>query len=48
MACGVHLLDVDGNEINQISLDAADHYSNPLVRMRGKSNKTESGPVCSC
>jgi len=48
MACGVHLLDVDGNEINQISLDAADHFSNPLVRMRGKSNKTESGPACSC
>jgi Ni,Fe-hydrogenase I large subunit len=35
MACGVHLLDVDGNEINQISLDAADHFSNPLLRVRG-------------
>jgi len=48
MACGVHLLDVDGNEINQISLDAADHFSNPLLRMRGKSNITESGPACGC
>jgi len=48
IACGVHLLDVDGNEINQISLDAADHFSNPLVRMREKSNRTESGPACSC
>jgi Ni,Fe-hydrogenase I large subunit len=35
MACGVHLLDVDGNEINQISLDAADQYSNPLLKVRG-------------
>lgn len=48
MACGVHLLDVDGNEINQISLDAADHYSNPLVRMRGKPKTEKSGPACSC
>jgi hypothetical protein len=35
MACGVHLLDVNGNEINRISLDAADHFNNPLVRTRG-------------
>lgn len=35
MACGVHLLDVNGNEINQISLDAADHFNNPLVKARG-------------
>jgi Ni,Fe-hydrogenase I large subunit len=35
MACGVHLLDIDGNEINQISLDAADQYSNPLLKVRG-------------
>jgi len=48
MACGVHLLDVDGNEINQISLDAADHFSNPLVRMRGKPKAEESGPDCGC
>jgi Ni,Fe-hydrogenase I large subunit len=48
MACGVHLLDVDGNEINQISLDAADHYSNPLVRMRGKPKIEDSGPACAC
>jgi Ni,Fe-hydrogenase I large subunit len=48
MACGVHLLDVDGNEINQVSVDAADHFSNPLVRLRGKPNIVESGPACSC
>jgi len=48
MACGVHLLDVDGNEINQISLDAADHFSNPLVRMRGKTSPSSSDPGCSC
>jgi Ni,Fe-hydrogenase I large subunit len=35
MACGVHLVDVSGNEINQITLDAADHFSNPLLRVRG-------------
>ena len=35
MACGVHLFDVDGNEINQVSLDAADQYSNPLLKVRG-------------
>ena len=34
MACGVHLVDVNGNEINQISLDAVDHFTNPLVRAR--------------
>ena len=48
MACGVHLLDVDGNEINQVSVDAADHFSNPLVRMRGKPKTEESGPACAC
>ncbi|GAB4546093.1 MAG: nickel-dependent hydrogenase large subunit [Anaerolineales bacterium] len=35
IACGVHLLDVDGNEINQISLDTADYFGNPLFRARG-------------
>jgi len=48
MACGVHLLDVDGNEINQISLDAADHFSNPLVRMRGKPKAKDNGTDCGC
>jgi Ni,Fe-hydrogenase I large subunit len=48
MACGVHLLDVDGNEINQISLDAADHFSNPLVRMRGKPKAEDSKLDCGC
>jgi Ni,Fe-hydrogenase I large subunit len=48
MACGVHLLDVDGNEINQISLDAADHFSNPLVRLRGKPKAEDSGVDCGC
>lgn len=35
MACGVHLLDAEGNEVNQITLDAADHFHNPLVFARG-------------
>jgi hypothetical protein len=35
MACGVHLLDVNGNEIHQVSLDAADHFNNPLLKARG-------------
>jgi hydrogenase large subunit len=48
MACGVHLLDVDGNEINQISLDAADHFSNPLIRLRGKPKAEDSGVDCGC
>lgn len=49
MACGVHLLDVDGNEINQVSVDPADHFSNPLVRVRG-AQKHEEKPdaACSC
>ena len=34
MACGVHLVDVTGREINQISLDAADQFRNPLLRAR--------------
>jgi len=35
MACGVHLLDAEGRETNMISLDAADHFNNPLLRVRG-------------
>jgi len=35
MACGVHLLDVDGKEINQVSLDSADGFMNPLLRIKG-------------
>jgi hypothetical protein len=35
MACGVHLVDAQGREINQISLEAADHFNNPLIRARG-------------
>ena len=42
MACGVHLLDVDGNEINQVSVDPADHFSNPLVRVRGAKKHEEN------
>jgi Ni,Fe-hydrogenase I large subunit len=34
IACGVHLLDVNGNEINQITFDAADTMSAPLIRLR--------------
>ena len=49
MACGVHLLDVDGNEINQVSVDPADHFSNPLVRVRGAQKREENiTPACSC
>ena len=35
MACGVHLLDVDGNDITQISMDSADGFMNPLLRLKG-------------
>jgi len=34
MACGVHLLDAQGRETNEITLDAADHFSNPLLKVR--------------
>ncbi len=33
MACGVHLLDVNGNEINQVVFQAADHMPAPLIRL---------------
>ena len=33
MACGVHMLDVNGNEINQVTLTAADHMEAPLIRL---------------
>ena len=33
MACGVHLLDVDGKEINQVTFQAADHMAAPLIRL---------------
>jgi Ni,Fe-hydrogenase I large subunit len=35
IACGVHLLDVDGNEINQVSIDTVNNFSNPLLKVRG-------------
>jgi len=35
MACGVHMLDVEGREINQISMDSADGFMNPLLKMKG-------------
>jgi len=35
IACGVHLLDVDGNEINQVSVDTVEQFSNPLLKVRG-------------
>jgi Ni,Fe-hydrogenase I large subunit len=37
MACGVHLLDVNGNEINQVSIVTPDQFSNPLLKVRGAS-----------
>jgi Ni,Fe-hydrogenase I large subunit len=39
MACGVHLLDAHGRETNLITLDAADHFHNPLLRVRGRGAK---------
>jgi Ni,Fe-hydrogenase I large subunit len=33
MACGVHLLDVNGNEINKVTFQAADNMSAPLIRL---------------
>jgi Ni,Fe-hydrogenase I large subunit len=33
MACGVHLLDVNGHEINQVTFQAADHMPAPLIRL---------------
>ena len=47
MACGVHLLDVNGNEITQITLDAADHFSNPLVHARNGSKQNNECKSCS-
>lgn len=35
MACGVHLLDAEGRETNLITLDTADHFNNPLLKVRG-------------
>jgi len=36
MACGVHLLDIEGKEINKVSMDSADGFMNPLLKMKGK------------
>lgn len=36
MACGVHMLDLEGKEINQISMESADGFFNPLLRLKGK------------
>lgn len=36
MACGVHLLDIDGKEINQVTMDSADGFMNPLLILKGK------------
>ena len=52
MACGVHLMDIEGNEINQVSVDPADHYLNPLIRIRS-AHKPEkeikvTDTTCSC
>ncbi|MBI5351771.1 MAG: nickel-dependent hydrogenase large subunit [Chloroflexi bacterium] len=35
IACGVHLLDVDGNEINQVSVDTVENFNSPLLKVRG-------------
>ncbi|MEW6401474.1 MAG: nickel-dependent hydrogenase large subunit [Chloroflexota bacterium] len=36
IACGVHLLDVNGNEINQVTVGIDEFGINPLVRLSGK------------
>ena len=33
MACGVHLLDVNGDEINQVTFQSTDSMSAPLIRL---------------
>ena len=33
MACGVHLMDVNGDEINQVTFQASDNMSAPLIRL---------------
>jgi Ni,Fe-hydrogenase I large subunit len=34
IACGVHLLDVDGNEINQVSVDTVENFNSLLLKVR--------------
>jgi Ni,Fe-hydrogenase I large subunit len=36
MACGVHLLDVEGNEITQVHSEAADNFISPLLTFRNR------------
>jgi Ni,Fe-hydrogenase I large subunit len=33
MACGVHLLDINGNELNQVTFQSSDNMSAPLIRL---------------
>jgi Ni,Fe-hydrogenase I large subunit len=35
MACGVHLVDADGRDVTQVTMEAADHFMNPLLRLKG-------------
>jgi Ni,Fe-hydrogenase I large subunit len=39
MACGVHLLDTNGNELNTLKLQAASSFVGPLQRFRVKHRK---------
>lgn len=37
MACGVHLLNLEGNEINEVTLQSAHGFSGPLLRFNGRN-----------
>ncbi len=50
MACGVHLLDADGREINLVRLDSADGFASPLLTFRVTAPQTgdDCDGTCGC
>ncbi len=53
MACGVHLLDVEGQKITDVRLECANGFVSPLLKFRANGSKTnqdnDSGSgSCSC
>lgn len=46
MACGVHLLDVENQKINEVRLDTPDGYSNPMLKIW--SVEPGDAPTCAC
>lgn len=46
MACGVHLLDVDNQKINEVKLDTPDGYSNPMFKIWGVDPVPAGGCAC--